>query len=216
MFISWWCWLYCLHERMSLLARYTMKYSEQLGNWVSSLFSNRSIKQSSLYCTYNFSVTLRLFPLKNFEFLKLTVEEQMHKDCCSIFSRRAGPHPSQGIFLISLPSKHILGNTRTMIIDSIVCSPLFQTWKWKVLIAQLCQIICDPMDCSPPGSLVHGILQARILEWIALPFSKGSFWPRDQTQVSCIAGRFFTVWATREAQQGWLRQRQRRVERGVS
>ena len=65
-----------------------------------------------------------------------------------------------------------------------------------VLVAQSCPTLCDPMDCSPPGSSVHGILQARILEWIAIPFSRGSFWPRDQTRVFFIAGRFFTVWAT--------------------
>ena len=57
------------------------------------------------------------------------------------------------------------------------------------------------MDCSPPGSSVHGILQARILEWVAIFFSRESSWPRDQTQVSCIAGRRFTLWATREAQE---------------
>ena len=51
------------------------------------------------------------------------------------------------------------------------------------------------MDCSLPGSSVHGILQARILEWIAISFSRGSSWPRDQTQISCIAGRFFAIWA---------------------
>ena len=55
------------------------------------------------------------------------------------------------------------------------------------------------MGCSPPGSFVHGILQARILEWEAIPFSRGSSWPRDRTQVFCIAGGFFTIWATREA-----------------
>ena len=55
------------------------------------------------------------------------------------------------------------------------------------------------MDCSPPGSSVHGIRQARLLEWVAIPFSKGFSRPRDRTRVSCIAGRFFTVWATREA-----------------
>ena len=49
---------------------------------------------------------------------------------------------------------------------------------------------------SPPGSSVHGISQARILEWVAISFSRGSFWPRDQTQVSCIADRFSTVWVT--------------------
>ena len=51
----------------------------------------------------------------------------------------------------------------------------------------------QPMDCSPPGSSVHGILQARILEWVAISFSSRSFQPRDQTKVSCIAGRFFTI-----------------------
>ena len=56
------------------------------------------------------------------------------------------------------------------------------------------------MDCSPPDSSVHEILWARILEWVAIPFSRGYSWPRDQTQVSCNAGSFFTVWATREAQ----------------
>ena len=55
----------------------------------------------------------------------------------------------------------------------------------------------DPVDCSPPGSSVHGISQARILEWIATSFSMGSSWPTDQTRVSRIAGRFFTVWDTR-------------------
>ena len=54
------------------------------------------------------------------------------------------------------------------------------------------------MDCSPPGSSVHGILQARILEWVAELSSRGSSWPRDRTWLSCIAGRFFTVWASRE------------------
>ena len=57
-----------------------------------------------------------------------------------------------------------------------------------------------PMDHSPPGSSGHGILQARILEWVAIPFSRGSSRPRNHTQVSCTAGRFFTNWATREAQ----------------
>ena len=55
------------------------------------------------------------------------------------------------------------------------------------------------MDCSPPGSSVHEILQARILEWIAISFSRGSSQPRDRTEVSRIAGRFFTIWAMREA-----------------
>ena len=59
---------------------------------------------------------------------------------------------------------------------------------------------CNATDCSLPGSSVHGILQARLLECIAFPFSRGSSQPRDRTQVSRIAGGFFTSWATREAQ----------------
>ena len=70
--------------------------------------------------------------------------------------------------------------------------------KVKVSVAQSCPTLCDPMDCSPPGSSVHGILQARILEWVASPFSRGSSWPKDRTQVSCMAGRYFTIWATRD------------------
>ena len=59
-----------------------------------------------------------------------------------------------------------------------------------VSVAQSCPTLGDPMDCSPPGSSVHGILQARILEWTAMPSSRGSSWPRGWTQVSHVAGRF--------------------------
>ena len=59
------------------------------------------------------------------------------------------------------------------------------------------------MDCSSSGSSVHGILQARILEWVAIPFSRGSSWPRGQTQVFCTVGRFFAIWAIEEALFGW-------------
>ena len=73
----------------------------------------------------------------------------------------------------------------------------------KVLIAQPCLTLCNPMDFSLPGSSLHGILQARILEWVAIPFSRGSLWLRDRTQVSCIASGFFAVWAIREACNFW-------------
>ena len=110
-------------------------------------------------------------------------------------------------------------------------------WHVLCLVALLCLTLCDPMDCSLPGSSVHGdsagkntgmgiLLQGifptqglnlglphcgqilyhlshkgspRILEWVAYPFSRGSSWPRNWTRVSCIVGRFFTSWATREA-----------------
>ena len=68
----------------------------------------------------------------------------------------------------------------------------------KVKVAQSRPILCNPMDYT-----VHGILQARTLDWVAYPFSMGSSQPRDRTQVSCIVDRFFTSWATREAQECW-------------
>ena len=58
-------------------------------------------------------------------------------------------------------------------------------------VCQSCRTLCDPMDCSPPGSSVHGILQARMLEWVAILLSRGSYRPRDRTWFSCISGRFF-------------------------
>ena len=71
---------------------------------------------------------------------------------------------------------------------------------WKVKVKSLSRVwLCDPVDCSPPGSSIHGILQARILEWVAISFSRGSSPPRDWTQVSCTAGTRFNLWATREA-----------------
>ena len=65
------------------------------------------------------------------------------------------------------------------------------TWSWPTL--------CNTMDCSPPDSSVHGVLQARILKWVAIPFSRGFSWPRDWTLISHTAGRFLTMWFTREA-----------------
>ena len=66
-------------------------------------------------------------------------------------------------------------------------------------VAQSCPTLCYPMDCSLPGSSLHGILQARVLEWVAISFSRGSSRPRDRTQVSHIGGRHFNLSATREA-----------------
>ena len=67
-------------------------------------------------------------------------------------------------------------------------------------VSQSCPALCYPLDCSPPGSSIHGIFQARVLEWVAISFSRGSSRPRDWTQVSRIVGRCFTIWATREVQ----------------
>ena len=69
----------------------------------------------------------------------------------------------------------------------------------KVLVTQLCPALCDPVDRSLPGSSAHGIFQASLLDWVVISFSRGSSRPRDQTWVSRIASRFFTVWDTGEA-----------------
>ena len=66
------------------------------------------------------------------------------------------------------------------------------------LATQLCLTLCNPIDYSLPGSSIHGIFQARVLEWVATAFSRGSSQPRDRTRVSHIVGRRFTIWATRE------------------
>ena len=79
-------------------------------------------------------------------------------------------------------------------LGSLVHAILHHVFKFRlcVLVAQLCLTFCDPMDCSLPGR-IHGILQARILEWVSIPSCRGSSHPRDQTWVSHIAGGFFTT-----------------------
>ena len=84
---------------------------------------------------------------------------------------------------IELGSPELLANS---LLAKLPRKPL-RDLKVKVKVAQSCPTLCDPLDYR-----VHGILQARILEWVAFPFSRGSSQPRDRTQVSCIAGRFFT------------------------
>ena len=82
------------------------------------------------------------------------------------------------------------------------CLLLARRILWEALgvglVAKSCPTLCEPMDCSLPGSSVHGLLQARILERVAISFSRGSSQPRDQIRDPCIAGRFLTNWAMRE------------------
>ena len=77
--------------------------------------------------------------------------------------------------------------------------PQLHKVKSLSLIAHSCPTLCNLMDCRPPVSSVHGILQTRIMDWVAIPFSRASSWHRDGTRVSCIAGRFSTIWATSTA-----------------
>ena len=115
------------------------------------------------------------------------------------FKAKTKPNQQNTEALISKRTSGALppGDMQTQIpyINLIPTQTRLLPWKWKW---QSRLTLCDHMDYT-----VHGILQARILESVVFPFSRGSSQPRDPTQVSCIAGRFFTSWATREAQEYW-------------
>ena len=99
-----------------------------------------------------------------------------------------GDLPDPGIKPASLVAPALAGEFCT---TGPLEKPLLTARKWKALVTQLCLTLFNPMHYSPPGSSVHGILQARILEWIAIPCSRLSSWPRDWTHGSCISGGFF-------------------------
>ena len=96
---------------------------------------------------------------------------------------------------VSIVLSHLVCGTLLWQPQETICLICLSSCVCVCSVAQLCTALCDPMDCSPPGSPVHGILQAKILEWVAMPFSRTSSQSRDQIQVSC---KFFTIWATRE------------------
>ena len=86
-----------------------------------------------------------------------------------------------------------VSNGKQTVVTTVTLSKLCFEGCCCCLVAQSCLTLCDPMACSLPGTSVHGFLQAWILEWVAMPSSRGSSWPRDRTWVSCTAGRFFTA-----------------------
>ena len=95
-------------------------------------------------------------------------------------------------------------------IDEVQQVGLIASCAVLCLVAQSCPTLCDPMDCSLQGSSVHGIFQARILEWVAMPSSRGSSQPRDWTSISCTGGRILYPWAAWEAQKVQYRLKSRR------
>ena len=107
-----------------------------------------------------------------------------------------GNFPNPGIELKSPASSALQGDSWPLSHQSLSVTK-HACFHAKLL--QLCPTLCDPMDCSPPGSSVHGTSQARVLEWVAMPFSRRSFPPRDWTWVSYFADRFCTIWASMEA-----------------
>ena len=118
-------------------------------------------------------VTARVHPMLMFVKHELLVSYLTSNSApsCYVFLQGTHSHLSQHVRILSLPS------------FLLHC----------VLVAQSCPTLCDLTNCSLSGSSIHGILQARILEWIVVPFSRGCSRPGDPTQVSCIAGRFFTI-----------------------
>ena len=108
--------------------------------------------------------------------------------------------------LMSNPWHLSLVPSDSSISHCVICVSLWRLQSFRGCVCvftkllQSCPTLCDPVDCSPPGSSVHGISQAGILERVAIPFSKGSSWSRDGTWVSHTLGTFFTIWATREAE----------------
>ena len=90
-----------------------------------------------------------------------------------------------------------------MIESLIALTAPYIKWGKESEGAQSCPTLCDPVDCNLPGSSVHRIVQARILEWVAISFSRRSSRPRDWTQVSRIVGRCFTIWATNCSSNPW-------------
>ena len=135
----------------------------------------------------------------SFSIYRKESESESHSGCSE--SLRPGglysPWNSPGLELVAFP--FFSGTEKQFKCNQIVAKGnVFNYHESESEVAQSCPTLCDPMDCSLPVSSVLGIFQARVLEWIAISFSRESSQPRDQTWVSHIVGTRFTVWATRE------------------
>ena len=175
-------------------------------NWATSLLDCSLIQISSL---------VKLSLNTPFKVIQRAMEKRREMSMGGIISillfiliTVAPPMRISGIFVfsvhsfISIVENQCLADRKRsrfllMIIELIITHT--KSEKVKALVAQLYPTLCDSMDRSLTGFSVYGILLARILDWVAIPFSKGYSRPRDWTGISCIAGRFFTIWATREA-----------------
>ena len=115
------------------------------------------------------------------EYAVLSLKASVQYESCNLGD---GLHTA---LCVSLKGKKKYGNVQH------IFRKCFLKWKWSCLVASN---FLRPRGLYPPGSSIHGILQAKILEWVAISFSRGSSWPRDWTQVSHIVGRRFNLWAT--------------------
>ena len=150
------------------------------------------VKGFQRYCSCKIKVWCCLFTQS-----RLTLCEQ---DChlpwslahCRASYRNSCRNPG---FAPCLPHS-LLGTSSPYLLEAEVQRPVTLPFLHSchlLLVPQSCLPLCDPMDCSPPGSSVHGTLQARKLEWVAISLCRGSFQPRDRTCVSSLAGGFFTI-----------------------
>ena len=143
---------------------------------------------------------------RNNDFLYISI---LHSSCSPSLTCFSSLNPSlcrSELMIFILPSESLsplsLCKSCSLLLLCPFCYGIIgflKHWKVKVLVTQSCLTLCDPMDCGPPASSVHGVLQGRILEWAAITYLSRSSQPKHQTWVSCIAGRFFTIWVTKEA-----------------
>ena len=142
------------------------------------------LKQLSTYAwgTYSMHIYLKINSVSFFLWIIFRLPEKI-----VVFMAIAGNSQS---------SNNFTGEKHTMAEDE--WGTRFWRWKWTCQLLRCVWLFVTPMDCRPSGFSVHGILQARILEWVAISFSRRSSRPRDGSHF-CISGRFFTIWASREA-----------------
>ena len=160
---------------------------------------------ASLGNLYETNKHLIFFTLINFSFLKMIsgswcvfwtkCEKQILYSCKYQWTSYHEKSYLTVLAAVGSPENGKLGRGKVVKIYSTNIQISWKQWMWeavkkvKVLVTQSCLTLCSPMDCSPPGFSVHGILQARILEWVAIPFSRGSSQPRAWTWVSWICRR---------------------------
>ena len=190
MFIGYKFWFLQESSKINIISWWGERSSERQKNWPILYSQNAKKKQ----------ITHKKSKLNWEEFSRRTIYRGMNKEFSYLGFVTQNKDSCQGkkatLFLY------------TFFMVFVLKKVVFNDWRIFSLmhgsiVSQSCPTHCIPMNYSLPGSYLHGIFQARILEWVTIPFSRGSSPPGDQTQVSWIAGRFFTLWAIREAHYPW-------------
>ena len=178
-----------------------LNYQQMWKSWNSEQFSRIFL----IYCKFKPKHTYYFMS----EWVKVT--QSCPTLCDAMYYTLQGILQARILNRVALPFSRVSSQPRDRTQVSCIAGRFFTSWatreakKYKPISFMLCWVsqsrptLCDPMDCSPPGSSVHGISQAIILEWVTVPFSRGSSQSRDWTLLSHIAGGFFTAWVTTEA-----------------